>query len=159
MNDGMNETGAGPRPPHGPRIAPLSRPARLALAAGGWLCFGLGWLGIFLPGLPTTIFWILAALAFVRVNEKAYTMVISHKRFGPGVRLFVEEGKIRRRGKIISIVAMMTSASIGALAMQPLWLKLTVIGAAALGSLWVGLLPVPDEETENRKARPGQACP
>lgn len=139
--------------------ASLSRPARLALAAGGWLCFGLGWLGVFLPGLPTTIFWILAALAFVRVNERAYRMVISHKRFGPGVRLFVEEGKIRRRGKIISIVAMMTSASIGALAMPPLWLKLTVVGAAVLGSLWVGLLPVPEEEDDRRKARSDPARP
>lgn len=158
MNDGMNETGAGLRQPRAPRRALLSRPSRLALAGGGWLCFGLGWLGVFLPGLPTTIFWILAALAFVRVNERAYRMVVSNKRFGPGVRLFVEEGKIRRRGKIISIVAMMTSASIGALAMPPLWLKLTVIGAAALGSLWVGLLPVPDEETDSPKARPRRAC-
>lgn len=139
--------------------APLSRPARLAFAAGAWLCFGLGWLGVLLPGLPTTIFWILAALAFVRVNEKAYRMVIGHKRFGPGVRLFVEEGKIRKRGKRISIVAMMTSATIGALAMPPLWLKLTVIGAAALGSLWVALLPVPDEEADSPKARSGPARP
>lgn len=154
MNEARNKAGAAPDEARGQGLAPLGRPARLALAAGGWLCFCLGWLGVFLPGLPTTIFWILAALAFVRVNQKAYGMVISHKRFGPGVRLFVEEGKIRRRGKIISIVAMMTSASIGALAMPPLWLKLTVVGAAALGSLWVGLLPVPDEEAASGKARP-----
>ena len=93
------------------RAAPPGRARRAALVAGGWLCFGLGWLGVFLPGLPTTIFWILAALAFIRTNERAYRMVIRHKRFGPGVRLFVEEGRIRRRGKAISISAMMLSAT------------------------------------------------
>lgn len=109
----------------------------------GWILFGLGWVGIFLPGLPTTIFWILAALSFLRTNERAYRKVVSHKRFGPAVRLFVEEGRISARGKIISIAAMMGCAAAGALAMPPLWLKILVVGLASAGSLWVGLLPTP----------------
>ena len=117
---------------------------RRLLMAFGMLAFGLGWAGVFLPGLPTTIFWILAGLAFLRTNRRMYERIVSHKRFGPGVKLFVEEGKIRARGKVVSIVAMMTFACLGALAIPPVWVKVLVVSAAACGSLWVALLPTPE---------------
>jgi hypothetical protein len=117
---------------------------RKLIMAAGFLAFGLGWAGIFLPGLPTTIFWILAGLAFLRTNRRMYEKIVSHKRFGPGVKLFVEEGQIRARGKAVSIGAMMTFASLGALAIPPVWVKILVVSAAACGSLWVALLPTPE---------------
>ncbi len=101
-----------------------------------------------MPGLPTTIFWILAAFCFLRVNRRAYDRLIGHKRFGPAVRLFVEEGRISARGKLISIVAMMACATIGAFALPGLWLKVLIVGLASAGSLWVGLLPTPGRSEE-----------
>lgn len=112
--------------------------------AVGWLAFILGWLGVFLPGLPTTIFWIIAAVAFLRTNKRMYARIIAHKRFGPGIRLFVEEGRISKRGKIISISAMMGFAVLGSLAIPVVWVKFVVVGAALAGSLWVILLPTPE---------------
>ncbi len=114
---------------------------RRLVAAAGWLCFGAGWAGIFLPGLPTTIFWIIAALAFLRTNERMYRRIIADRRFGPSVRLFVEEGRISARGKAISIAAMLTFAAVGALAIPPAWLKIVVMAAALAGSAWVWSLP------------------
>ena len=122
----------------------MREPRRLLLMAGGWLAFALGWAGVFLPGLPTTIFWILAALAFLRTNRRMYEKIIANKRFGPGVRLFVEEGRISARGKVISIAAMMTFACLGAIAIPPVWVKVVVIAAAASGSFWVFVLPTPE---------------
>ncbi len=116
---------------------------RVTLAVG-WLAFILGWLGVFLPGLPTTIFWIIAAVAFLRTNKRMYARIIAHKRFGPGIRLFVEEGRIRRRGKIISISAMLCFAVLGSLAIPVIWVKLVVVGAALPGSAWVSQLPTPE---------------
>lgn len=116
---------------------------RRLLAAAGWLTFGLGWVGVFLPGLPTTIFWILSALAFLKVNRRMYERITAHPRFGPSIRLFVEEGRISRRGKVISISAMLLCAVLGALAMPTLWVKLLVVAAAAGGSVWVAACPVP----------------
>ncbi len=123
--------------------------------AAGFLAFGLGWVGVFLPGLPTTIFWILAGMAFLRTNRRMYERIVSHKRFGPGVKLFVEEGKIRARGKVISIGAMMTFASLGALAIPPVWVKVLVVSAAACGSLWVALLPTPEGAARAADKVPG----
>ncbi len=125
---------------------------RRLLGALGWLAFGLGWLGVFLPGLPTTVFWIVSALAFIRVNERMYHRVVSSPLFGPAVRLFVEEGRIGRRGKAVSIVSMMGFAALGALAIPPVGVKFLVLGAAAAGSLWVALLP-----TSERQGPPGRA--
>lgn len=122
----------------------MSGPRRLLLIVGGWLAFALGWAGVFLPGLPTTIFWILAALAFLRTNRRMYEKIIANKRFGPGVKLFVEEGRISARGKVISMAAMMTFACLGALAIPPIWVKVVVVSAAACGSLWVFVLPTPE---------------
>ena len=115
--------------------------SRLLLLIGGWAAFLLGWLGVFLPGLPTTIFWILSAMAFLRTNRRMYGRIVSHPRFGQAVRLFVEEGRVSPRGKWISIVSMLGFASIGAALMPRLWLSITVLGSAALGSLWVACLP------------------
>jgi len=114
---------------------------RRLIAAAGWLCFAAGWAGIFLPGLPTTIFWILAALAFLRTNERMYRRIVSDRRFGPSVRSFVEEGRISSRGKAISIAAMLAFAALGALAIPSAWVKIAVMAAALVGSAWVWSLP------------------
>lgn len=113
------------------------------IAAGGWVAFGLGWAGVFLPGLPTTIFWILAALAFLRVNRRMYQRITSHPRFGEAVRLFVEEGRISRRGKLISIVAMVIGGGGSTLIIRSLWVRLVVAAAVIAGCIWVALLPSP----------------
>lgn len=130
------------------------RPAARAILAGlGWACFGLGWLGIFLPGLPTTVFWILAALLFLRTNRKAYGRIIANKRFGESVRLVVEEGRIGRRGKVVSIVAMMGFATLGAVAMRKPAIGAVVVALAAAGSLCVGLMPSIRREDEDEDAK------
>ena len=121
--------------------------------------FGLGWAGVFLPGLPTTIFWILAALAFLRVNRRMYERLIAHPRFGAGIRLFVEERKISRRGKIISISAMLLGASMGVLAVPLLWVKLLVAVAALGGSAWVAVLPSPPRQARLVELKSNRTTP
>lgn len=122
-----------------------SRIIKTLLIIGGWSAFALGWVGVFLPGLPTTIFWILAALAFLRTNEKMYQRIISDKRFGPSIKLFVEEGKISVQGKWISITAMLLCASIGTFAIPILWVKILVVSTALIGSGWVFILPLQEK--------------
>lgn len=126
---------------------------RKLILAGGFLAFGLGWTGVFIPGLPTTIFWIIAGLAFMRTNERMYRRIISDKRFGPGIRLFVEEGKISGRGKLVSIAMMLGCATASAFLIPLFWLKVLVVGAAIGGSVWVGTLP----KAETQGQIPGPA--
>jgi len=116
------------------------------LIAIGWLSFLVGFAGIFLPGLPTTGFWIIAAFAFLRTNERMYRRILADKRFGPGIRLFVEERKITARGKAISMGAMWFGSSISIVVIPLVWLKVVIAAAVGLGSVLIWLIPTAQPE-------------
>ena len=59
---------------------------RLILLILGWLCVGAGFVGIFVPGIPTTIFLIIALWAFARSSKKFHYWLLNHQRFGPILR-------------------------------------------------------------------------
>ena len=51
----------------------------------------LGAIGIFVPLLPTTPFWLLTCWFYVRSSEKLYNRVMSNRYFGPHIKGFVED--------------------------------------------------------------------
>ena len=51
----------------------------------GFFCFGLGFIGAFLPLLPTVPFMLLAAYCFARGSERFHEWLITHPTFGPPV--------------------------------------------------------------------------
>lgn len=69
----------------------------------GWLSFGVGVLGIFLPILPTTPFLLLAAFLFSKGSGKPYNWLVNHKFFGEYIRNFQETKTIPLGTKISSI--------------------------------------------------------
>ncbi|AFN74081.1 hypothetical protein MROS_0840 [Melioribacter roseus P3M-2] len=76
---------------------------RRILIVFGWIFVGLGIIGIFLPLMPTTVFFILAAASFARSSEKFYNWLINHPRFGKIVKSYMEQRGIPRKSKIIAI--------------------------------------------------------
>jgi uncharacterized membrane protein YbaN (DUF454 family) len=52
----------------------------------GIIMFTVGLIGVVVPGLPTTIFMIIAAACFIRSSEKFYKLVINNKLFGKSVQ-------------------------------------------------------------------------
>ena len=67
---------------------------RIVLIALGWLCVGLGFIGIFVPGIPTTIFLIIALWAFSNSSKKLRDWLLNHKNLdqffltGKNIKLF-----------------------------------------------------------------------
>ncbi len=72
----------------------------------GLLMFGLGIIGIAVPGLPTTPFMILAAACFVRSSDRFYKLVINNKIFGKTVSDYRSGKGMPFRVKIIAWVMM-----------------------------------------------------
>lgn len=66
----------------------------------GVLSFGLGFIGAFLPLLPTVPLMLLAAFCFARSSDRLHDWLLSHRVFGPPIRDWRETGGINLRGKI-----------------------------------------------------------
>lgn len=72
------------------------RPLFIAL---GWLSLALGFIGVFLPILPTTPFVLLAAYFFSRGSERLHGWLLEHRLFGHLIRDWESHGVIRPRAK------------------------------------------------------------
>jgi len=69
----------------------------------GFMLLALGITGYVLPGLPGTIFLILAATCFVKSNKKMYAWITGHRIFGKVVKDYLDTGKMPLKAKILSI--------------------------------------------------------
>ena len=74
---------------------------RLVLIILGWVCVSLGFVGIFVPGIPTTIFLIIALWAFTKSSEKLRYWLLNHKRFGPMLRNWESHKVVPQKAKIL----------------------------------------------------------
>ncbi|MBO0439971.1 YbaN family protein [Candidatus Enterococcus ikei] len=66
----------------------------------GCLTFGLGTLGIFLPILPTTIFYILTAFFWMRSSDYLYTKFIKSTYYQKYIQESIVEKKITPLGRV-----------------------------------------------------------
>ncbi|MEJ2426437.1 MAG: YbaN family protein [Candidatus Thiodiazotropha sp.] len=73
------------------------------LLAGGWLLFAMGLVGIFLPVMPTTVFWIGAVWCWSRSAPHLTRRILSHPRFGQPVQLFIDHGMMTRNSKKMAV--------------------------------------------------------
>lgn len=71
---------------------------------GGYVFFLIGLAGAFLPILPTTIFWIIAAWLFAKSHPAMMHKIYGWPRIGVVVEDFLERGVIARRSKIIALL-------------------------------------------------------
>jgi|GEM_PF-423986 len=87
----------------------LCPPARWALLALGTLCTGLGIAGIILPGLPGTVFLLIALWAFSKSSTRLTLWLFTHPRFGRTVRAWHRDKAIPRPAKVAALSSMALS--------------------------------------------------
>ncbi len=114
--------------------SPPNTPTNRLLKALGLVFLGLGALGIFLPLMPTTIFWIIAVWCFASSAPELKRWIHNHPQFGAGVRNFTDHGILSRRGKVYALTGMY-----GGLALSAWLFALSTTVWAGIG---IGLLPV-----------------
>lgn len=95
-----------PAPPDTAIVAPWLRWPLIAL---GWLLVGIGIVGIFVPGLPTTVFLIGALWAFSRSSKRFQAWLWTHPLLGGPVRDWELHGVIPVRAKVIAAIVMSLS--------------------------------------------------
>lgn len=77
----------------------LASAGRHALFLLGDLAFATGAVGLIVPVLPTTVFWIIAAWAWSKSCPRLQQRLYALPGAGPHVRAWMEAGTISRRGK------------------------------------------------------------
>lgn len=87
----------------------------------GWLAVGLGFIGIFLPILPTTPFMLLAAWLFAKGSPRLHDWICNHPRFGTSIRQWNEHGVINRRAKSVAMVAFLVVITASLVMIENRW--------------------------------------
>lgn len=97
----------------------------------GSISLALGTLGIFLPVLPTTPFYLLTAWLYMNSSEKLYKKAMTNRYFGTIVRNFQENKAIPLKIKITSISMLWITILLSAFLFVPIWwVKILLIGIA-----------------------------
>ncbi|MDV6329206.1 YbaN family protein [Asticcacaulis sp. 201] len=94
---------------------------RILFMFGGLVFVGLGILGAFLPVMPSTVFFIIAAVFFARSNPEWEAKIMNHPKIGPPIRAFRERGAIGQSAKIAAVSAMAVSSVVSAILLHGYW--------------------------------------
>ena len=138
-----------PEPPaSGPSAIPPPRPsvspwARWLLIAFALLSLALGIVGIFVPGLPTTVFILMAGWAAARSSPRLHAWLWKHPLFGPMLRNWAQGGCVSRRAKWSATVLMALCTAILLLAPAPTWVRAVAITCMAGVLAWLWRRPEP----------------
>ena len=123
----------------GPRERWVRSPRRVLLAGTGVLAVALGAIGVFVPGLPTTIFLIVASYCFARSCPWLEERLLRVPLFAPYMR-FIDEGHpMSTRARVISITATWTSVLLSLALLRTSGrlstaLAITIVGVAGIGT-------------------------
>ena len=120
---------------------------RTILISLGWLCVGLGFIGVFVPGIPTTIFLIIALWAFTKSSKKLRHWLLNHKRFGPILNNWQQHKVVPRRAKILMVVLMSFAVVLFYYSLQNLYLTIGLI--IILVSVAIYVISLPSKIPEN----------
>lgn len=109
--------------------------ARAAWFVSGWVSVVLGGLGVVLPGLPATGFFVAVAGCFPRSSPRFEEWVLNLPVAGPLVRDYRAGLGMPRKAKITALIVMWTAIGISTgLIIEPRWVRVAVVLLGAAGS-------------------------
>ena len=120
-----------------------------------WIFLGslfvvIGGIGVLVPGLPTTLFLILAAACYIRSSQKLYDWLITNKTFGPYLKDYREGKGMPRNAKILAVSMIILFAGYASIfAIQDLSIRILVALLGLIGIFYIVLRVPVSEEIDN----------
>jgi uncharacterized membrane protein YbaN (DUF454 family) len=81
----------------------------------------VGFVGIFVPLLPTTPFVLLAAVCYSRGSERFHTWLHQHPHFGPMIHSWREHRAIGTRAKVVAAITVVVSITYSVIRLAVGW--------------------------------------
>jgi hypothetical protein len=105
----------------------------LALATMGWGAVSLGIAGLVIPGLPTTVFVLIAFYCFSKSSPNLAQWLLEHRWLGPSLRRHFADGGLSKAAKRAALAAMWTSILVSSTVLLHIHLY-AALGTIALGA-------------------------
>ena len=112
-------------------------PVRALFLILGIGCVGLGYVGVVVPGMPSTIFFICALWAFKRSSPRFEDWLLNHKAFGPTLRDWDESRSIRPRTKVVAIATMSVCVGISLCFIRKPAVQIIVAATCVLVAIYI----------------------
>tara|TARA_B100000579_G_scaffold433633_1_gene452782 strand:- start:918 stop:1322 length:405 start_codon:yes stop_codon:yes gene_type:complete len=110
-----------------------------------WISLGsifvaIGYIGIFVPGLPTTIFLILASACYIRSSKRLYEWLINNKLFGKFIKDYNEGKGMPFKAKVSAISMIIIFCGFAVIfAIEPIWVDIIVSLFGLTGIAYISL--------------------
>ncbi len=79
---------------------------RIVLSTVGLVSVATGTIGIFVPGLPTTVFLLAASYCFARSSPVLHRRLLENRVFGRYIEVYEKERAMPLRAKVVSLCLM-----------------------------------------------------
>ncbi|MEZ5162273.1 MAG: YbaN family protein [Fimbriimonadaceae bacterium] len=103
--------------------------------AGGYLLTGTGLVGYWLPGVPGTVFLIMALFCFYKGgDERMRAWLLNNRLFGATLRDWEENKAISLRIKWVACTCIAVSCGLSCIVIPPIWVKavVAILGLAGI---------------------------
>ena len=123
---------------------------RKAIYCGlGWCAVALGLAGVFIPGLPTTVFIIIASYLFAKSSPRFEAWLLANRWLGPRLRRYREYGGgMPRSAKVAALVSMWTAITLSSIVLARIHVAgpIVTVGLGIIGTATIlfGVRTVPD---------------
>lgn len=106
----------------------------------------LGIIGAILPGMPTTVFLILAAWAASKGWPQMDAWLLNHPKYGATLRNWRQYGTVPRKAKWIASIMMLISGVLMLFTNAPILVKVFTDVTMLIVAIWLWSRPEPDSK-------------
>ena len=103
----------------------------------GLALVGVGFVGYAVPGLPSTVFLIMALFCFKKSSPRFERWLLGHRVFGPTLRDWDEHRTIRPRTKVAAIATMWLFVAVSVVLIRSAWVASGIVALALFGTWYI----------------------
>ena len=113
---------------------------KILLLTIGFIALILGFIGMFLPILPTTPFALVAAACFARSSDKLHHWLVNTRHFGDFIRHYNEGTGVPKATKVRAIAFLWIALVVSMFLIQLLWVRFLLVAVGAAVTTHISLI-------------------